>query len=173
MVAIMTLVCEVTVIPQCSWLPTCLNLAPSSSLQTNSFPYFCSLIICVGFIELEDLEFKHHGNGQMMRAGSAVDTLINGINVSAAEKNRRKDSDPSASMMEVSEKPVKSKDASSHVQGGSQSMVSESLESGKIKVNREICNKCKEGGSLILCDNCPRSFHLKCIGLKSSDINED
>jgi hypothetical protein len=68
---------------------------------------------------LEDLEFKHHGNGQMMRAGSAVDTLINGINVSAAEKNRRKDSDPSASMMEVSEKPVKSKDASSHVQGGS------------------------------------------------------
>ena len=51
----------------------------------------------------------------MMKAGSAVDTLINGINVSAAEKNRRKDSDPSASMMEVSEKPGKSKDASSHV----------------------------------------------------------
>ena len=52
-------------------------------------------------------------------------------------------------------------------------MVSESLESSKMKVNREICNKCKEGGSLILCDNCPRSFHLKCEGLKKTDISED
>jgi hypothetical protein len=68
---------------------------------------------------LEDLEFKHHGNGQMMRAGSAVETLINGINDIAAEKNRRKDSEPSASMMDVSERPGKSKDASSHIQGGS------------------------------------------------------
>lgn len=96
-------------------------MAPPSSLQTNSFPFFGSLIIYVGFIELEDLEFKHHGNnGQMMRAGSAhADTLINGINVTHSEQNRRKDSEPSASMMEVSERPGKSKDASSHVQGGS------------------------------------------------------
>ena len=55
----------------------------------------------------------------MMRAGSAVETLINGINDIATEKNRRKDSEPSASMMDVSERPGKSKDASSHVQGGS------------------------------------------------------
>lgn len=64
---------------------------------------------------MEDLEFKHNGNGQMMRVGSAVDTLINGINVSAAEKNRRKDSEPSVSMIDASERPGKSKDASSHV----------------------------------------------------------
>lgn len=108
-----------------------------------------------------------------MRVGSAVETLINGINVSAAEKNRRKDSEPSVSMIDASERPGKSKDASSHVQGGSQSMVSESLESSKLKVNREICNKCKEGGNLILCDNCPRSFHLRCLGLKMIDVPED
>ena len=54
-----------------------------------------------------------------MRAGSAVETLINGINVTGTEKNRRKDSEPSISMMDASEKPGKSKDASSHIQGGS------------------------------------------------------
>lgn len=54
-----------------------------------------------------------------MRAGSAVDTLINGINVTASDRNRRKDSEPSVSMIDASEKPGKSKDASSHIQGGS------------------------------------------------------
>jgi hypothetical protein len=98
---------------------------------------------------------------------------MNGIISNDRENNHRKDSDPSVSILEASEKPAKSKDASSHMIGGSQSMVSESLESGKMKVNREICNKCKEGGSLILCDNCPRSFHLKCLGLKKSDIPAD
>jgi hypothetical protein len=110
----------------------------------------------------------------MVKAESAVETLINGINVSAKGSIRRKDSDPSVSIIEASEKPLKSKDASSHIQGGgSQSIVSESYEGSKIKVNREICNKCKEGGSLILCDNCPRSFHLKCLGLKKIDIPEE
>ena len=37
--------------------------------------------------------------------------------------------------------------------------------SGK-KVNRDHCNECKDGGDLLCCDNCVRSFHLKCCGLK-------
>lgn len=116
---------------------------------------------------------EHPGNGMFMKRDSAVETLINGIHVNGHENSRRKESEPSVSIIEASDKPAKSKDASSHIHGGSQSMVSESLESAKMKVNREICNKCKEGGSLILCDNCPRSFHLKCLGLKKSDIIPD
>ena len=40
------------------------------------------------------------------------------------------------------------------------------------KENRELCAICRDGGELILCDNCPRSFHLKCLKLKEEDIPE-
>jgi hypothetical protein len=40
------------------------------------------------------------------------------------------------------------------------------------KENRELCAICRDGGELILCDNCPRSFHLKCLKLKDEDIPE-
>ncbi|KAJ6803657.1 uncharacterized protein M6B38_189280 [Iris pallida] len=29
-----------------------------------------------------------------------------------------------------------------------------------------ICSVCHDGGSLVLCDHCPSSFHLDCVGLK-------
>ena len=40
------------------------------------------------------------------------------------------------------------------------------------KENRELCAICRDGGDLILCDNCPRSFHLSCLKLKEEDIPE-
>lgn len=45
-------------------------------------------------------------------------------------------------------------------------------ESQKIRHNRDHCNKCKDGGDLLCCDNCPRSFHFKCLGLEEKDIPE-
>uniref|UniRef100_A0A1D1Z861 Chromodomain-helicase-DNA-binding protein 4 n=1 Tax=Anthurium amnicola TaxID=1678845 RepID=A0A1D1Z861_9ARAE len=29
-----------------------------------------------------------------------------------------------------------------------------------------ICSMCRDGGSLVLCDHCPSSFHLACVGLE-------
>ncbi|KAE8688752.1 putative 20G-Fe(II) oxidoreductase [Hibiscus syriacus] len=34
--------------------------------------------------------------------------------------------------------------------------------------NDEICSVCQYGGELILCDQCPSSFHKNCLGLKVS-----
>lgn len=31
--------------------------------------------------------------------------------------------------------------------------------------NENICNKCGKNGDLVLCDGCPHSFHIECIGL--------
>ncbi|KAL3619142.1 hypothetical protein CASFOL_036712 [Castilleja foliolosa] len=34
------------------------------------------------------------------------------------------------------------------------------------KVNNEMCSVCHDGGELVLCDQCPSSFHTHCLGLK-------
>ena len=34
------------------------------------------------------------------------------------------------------------------------------------------CYKCKDGGKLIMCENCPRVAHLKCVGLNKIPIGE-
>lgn len=36
--------------------------------------------------------------------------------------------------------------------------------------NRDSCSICRNGGDLVLCDNCPKSFHLDCLKLKESDL---
>ena len=33
--------------------------------------------------------------------------------------------------------------------------------------NDDICGKCEQGGDLICCEGCPKSFHLACIGLST------
>jgi hypothetical protein len=38
--------------------------------------------------------------------------------------------------------------------------------------NRDSCSICKNGGDLLLCDRCPKSFHIGCLKLKPSDIPE-
>ena len=40
------------------------------------------------------------------------------------------------------------------------------------KVNNEYCALCRNGGNLLLCDNCVRSFHLECLKLEEDDIPE-
>ena len=39
--------------------------------------------------------------------------------------------------------------------------------------NRDHCSVCRDGGDLLCCDRCPKSFHLDCIGLKEEDVPED
>ena len=40
------------------------------------------------------------------------------------------------------------------------------------KLNRELCSICRDGGNLLLCDNCPRSFHIECLKIKEENIPE-
>ena len=42
----------------------------------------------------------------------------------------------------------------------------------KEKKNRDTCSICRNGGDLLLCDRCPKSFHLECLKLKESLIPE-
>ena len=37
-------------------------------------------------------------------------------------------------------------------------------------LNKETCTKCSKWGDLILCDGCPHSYHLDCIGLTAAEI---
>ncbi|KAI3984479.1 hypothetical protein MKX01_000142 [Papaver californicum] len=34
------------------------------------------------------------------------------------------------------------------------------------RMNDDICSVCQYGGELVLCDRCPSSFHLNCLGIK-------
>ena len=45
-------------------------------------------------------------------------------------------------------------------------------EKGK-RENRDHCNVCKDGGDLVCCDNCPRSFHLNCLKLQAEEIPDE
>ncbi|RZC68404.1 hypothetical protein C5167_031642 [Papaver somniferum] len=38
------------------------------------------------------------------------------------------------------------------------------------KGNDEICSICHHGGTLLLCDQCPSSFHLNCLGLEDVPV---
>jgi uncharacterized cysteine cluster protein YcgN (CxxCxxCC family) len=46
------------------------------------------------------------------------------------------------------------------------------VEKEKTKTNNEFCSLCRNGGNLILCDDCVRSFHIECLKLSEDDIPE-
>jgi hypothetical protein len=43
----------------------------------------------------------------------------------------------------------------------------------KKKENSNICSICRDGGDLLLCDKCPKSFHANCLKIKISNLNPD
>jgi len=43
---------------------------------------------------------------------------------------------------------------------------------GRDFTHQDHCQVCWDGGSLICCDYCPLSFHLKCLGLTQAQVNE-
>ena len=60
-----------------------------------------------------------------------------------------------------SEKEIDSKDL----------QVGELIKDRKRK-NRESCSICRHGGDLLLCDNCPKSFHTGCLKMKEAEVPE-
>ena len=36
--------------------------------------------------------------------------------------------------------------------------------------NKHYCNVCKDGGELLCCDRCPRSFHPACLGMTPEQV---
>ena len=43
---------------------------------------------------------------------------------------------------------------------------------GATHINTNWCFICSQGGSLVLCDNCPASFHEDCLGLHGLRLSE-
>ena len=41
-------------------------------------------------------------------------------------------------------------------------------EEDAVDTSSDYCGVCKRGGKLLICDHCDSSFHLKCVGLKST-----
>ncbi|XP_047331063.1 uncharacterized protein LOC124934577 [Impatiens glandulifera] len=46
------------------------------------------------------------------------------------------------------------------------SLMKKSKETMSYNINDSICSVCRIGGELILCDKCPSSYHITCLGLK-------
>jgi len=45
-------------------------------------------------------------------------------------------------------------------------------EEGEGDEHQEYCTKCSDGGNLYICDNCPRSWHLKCLNPPVKELPE-
>ena len=70
-------------------------------------------------------------------------------------------------------KKRKSQANGKHTQDNNEKSKEEEIDGNKPKVkkNRTVCSICREGGELILCERCPKSFHANCIKIK--DYEED
>ena len=64
---------------------------------------------------------------------------------------------------DLSEQPIKEED---------KILGKKTKKEGPKKINRELCSICRDGGNLLLCDYCPRSFHIECLKLKEESIPE-
>ena len=73
----------------------------------------------------------------------------------------------------VKKKKIKSKKSQtkSNIQASVDSQNAD-MEQIRERKNRNSCSICREVGDLILCDNCPKSFHFNCLKLKKNEIPE-
>ena len=71
--------------------------------------------------------------------------------------------------------PIKEKESASEAspQADDKAILGKKVKrDGTKKINRELCSICRDGGNLLLCDYCPRSFHIECLKLKEENIPE-
>ena len=57
------------------------------------------------------------------------------------------------------------------LQASKQQDVSAADENQPVDHNKHYCNICKDGGELLCCDRCPRSFHPICLGLTDEQVD--
>ena len=62
--------------------------------------------------------------------------------------------------------------SSASIDGASYVPVSSRQRAGRDYEHESTCLVCWDGGDLVCCDGCPASYHLGCIGLRPSDLDD-
>ena len=76
------------------------------------------------------------------------------------------------SLIEENQVESNSKKKPSNGYTKSQEEEEQQIANRKKKDNRSSCSICRNGGELLLCDNCPKSFHFVCLKVKESELPE-
>ena len=89
------------------------------------------------------------------------------------EINHPSENLPNQKASEISQTNEEQTPSKDQNQEGKKKLIGKKLKrSENKKINRELCSICRDGGNLLLCDNCPRSFHIECLKIKEENIPE-